>query len=175
MTEVVVGREVVVDHTVFIPVQPPLMKNRGRLLNALITCIFLGLSCLLRISWNFSSKTPNSLSTAAQQERILQTCAALKVPAGPPADFYSRNVSGRFQLGTKPTLIRNATIWTGEGNGMVVVLGDILLDGGIIKAVGHVSSEMLPETRIIEVYDAKGAWITPGLGGWLRPLFHNLI
>ena len=56
-------------------------------------------------------------------------------------------------------------MWTGEGNGTIVVLGDILLDGGIITAVGRVPGEMVQKTRAFEVYDAKGAWMTPGLGG----------
>ena len=43
----------------------------------------------------------------------------------------------RTQPGTKPTLIRNATIWTGKGNGTVVVSGDILLGDWIIKAVEY--------------------------------------
>ena len=151
------------------------MKSRSRLFNALLTCILLGLGCLLSDIWIFFYKTPDSPRVAVHREGILQTCAALKVPAGPPADFYSRKVSDRFQPGTKPTLIRNATIWTGEGNGTAVVLGDILLDGGVIKAVGHVPSEMIPETRAVEVYDAKGAWITPGLSGYQHPLPSNLI
>ena len=129
----------------------------------------------MTITRKFSYKNPNSLGIVAHQEGILQTCAVLKVQAGPPAGFYSQKVSDRFQLGTKSTLIRNATIWTGEGNGSVAVSGDILLDGGIIEAVGHVPSDMILGTRVIEVYDAKGAWITPGLGEWLRLLLHNLI
>ena len=138
------GEKVAVDHTVFHPVRPPLMKSRSRLFDAFLTCIVLGLGCLLGVIWKISHKTPDSLRVVTHREGILQTCAALKIPAGPPADFYSRKVSDRFQPGTKATLIRNATVWTGEGNGTVVVSGDILLDGGVIKAVDHIPNEMIP-------------------------------
>ena len=67
------------------------------------------------------------------------------------------------------------TIWTGEGNGTAIAFGNILLDGGIIKAVGRIPGEMIPETGAVEVYDAKGAWITPGLSGCLDILFAYLI
>jgi len=57
----------------------------------------------------------------------------------------------------------------------MVVLGDIFLDGGIIKAIGHIPSEIIPEALLVEVYDAKGAWITPGLGRPSLPPTSNLI
>ena len=154
-----------VDHAAFVPARPQLMKSRSRLFNKLLVCILLGLSCLLWFTWETSHQTPDSRRSLVDREGILQTCAALKVPAGPLADFHSRKVSDRFQPGINPTLIRNATVWTGEGNGTVVLLGDILLNNGIIQAVGHIPSEITPETRVIDVYDAEGAWITPGLGG----------
>ena len=151
------------------------MKSRSRQFNAFLACIVLSLGCLLRVVWKFSHKTPDSLRVVTHREGILQTCAALKIPAGPPADFYSRKVSDRFQPGTKATLIRNATVWTGEGNATVVVSGDTLLDGSVIKAFGHIPSEMIPEMRAVEVYGAKGGWITPGLGGCPRPPRWSLI
>lgn len=56
----------------------------------------------------------------------------------------------------------------GEGRGTVVVLGDTLLDGEIIRAVDHIPSETVLKTRVAEVYDAKEAWVTPGLSRFSR-------
>jgi len=96
---------------------------------------------------------------------ILNQCAALNILPGPPVNFHAREVSDRFEPGTKPTLIRNATIWTGAHNGTEVIFGDILLDGGIIKGIGEI-----PDFRLAGVIDdlvtidANGAWLTPGIG-----------
>lgn len=100
--------------------------------------------------------------TASQ---ILNKCAALKAIPGPPASFVEREVSDRFEPGTKATLIRNATIWTGGRNGTEVIYGDLLLDGGIIKGVGNVSDTHIAHLNgdLIEV-NANGGWLTPGLG-----------
>jgi len=95
---------------------------------------------------------------------ILSRCRQLKVKAGPPSDFHSRSHSERFEAGTRPVLVRNAQIWTGKKNGTEVIHGDILLDKGIIKSIGHLSSAELLEfgKELMEV-DAKGAWATPGI------------
>lgn len=59
-------------------------------------------------------------------------------------------------------LIRNATVWTGEG---VLEAGDILLSGGIIQSVGHLglAEGLEKEYAGADVLDAKGAWVTPGI------------
>jgi cytosine/adenosine deaminase-related metal-dependent hydrolase len=81
-------------------------------------------------------------------------------------------VSDRFEPGTKATLIRNATIWTGALNGTEVIFGDLLLDGGIIKGIGKI-----PDSRITSVtgelteVDANGTWLTPGLGQTFFKIF----
>jgi len=96
---------------------------------------------------------------------ILKRCAAQKASPGPHANFLIREVSDRFETGTKPTLIRNATIWSGGRNGTEVIFGDLLLDGGIVKGMGEI-----PDFRIariadeLTVVDANGSWLTPGLG-----------
>ena len=65
-------------------------------------------------------------------------------------------------------LVRNGKIWTGLNNGTEVVEGDILLEDGIIKGVGHLGGlkedefEAMKTSGKIEILDAKGAWITPG-------------
>lgn len=78
-------------------------------------------------------------------------------------------------------LIQNAKIWTGRVQGLEVFTGDLLLDGGLIKAVGSVSQTMLNEFEDITIINAHGyvtiillfiplsdlsvvlsAWLTPG-------------
>jgi imidazolonepropionase-like amidohydrolase len=80
----------------------------------------------------------------------------------PPKDFFSRSESDRYVAGTPPTLIRNATIWTGRFDGHEVVSGDVLLDKGIIKGVGEVEQSVIDSYSNLVVIDAKGAWVTPG-------------
>ncbi|KAF5371159.1 hypothetical protein D9758_004121 [Tetrapyrgos nigripes] len=95
--------------------------------------------------------------------RILDKCANLDTLPGPPPDFYSRKESDRFEPGTKPVLIKRATIWTGERNGTEIVTGDVLLDKGMIKAIGHIEASTILEYGNVEIIDAAGAWLTPGL------------
>jgi dihydroorotase-like cyclic amidohydrolase len=63
--------------------------------------------------------------------------------------------------GTKPTLIRNATIWTGLDDGKEVIQGDILIDKGLIKKVWSDSVDLRSYANV-EVLDAAGAWVSPG-------------
>ncbi|EIW83128.1 hypothetical protein CONPUDRAFT_164126 [Coniophora puteana RWD-64-598 SS2] len=95
----------------------------------------------------------------------LARCRALNSKPGPPPTFSSRVQSDRFQEGTKPILIRNATIWTGRLNGSDVVLGDVYLDNGIVKSAGQLDLAFLENvySQDIEVLDAQGAWVTPGI------------
>jgi hypothetical protein len=96
--------------------------------------------------------------------QILVQCAALRAPLGPTKDFFTREVSDRFEPGTNATLIRNATIWTGERNGTVIIHGDLFLDKGIVKGIGNVAHHLANNIQPMKVVDADGAWITPGLG-----------
>lgn len=112
---------------------------------------------------NLNYSTP-STQLYAPSIAILAKCNALKLPAGPAPDFHARKLSDRFQSGTRPSLIKNATIWTSALNGTEIVSGDIFLDGGIIKAVGLIPSNFLSQVQGLIVYKADGAWVTPGLG-----------
>lgn len=104
-----------------------------------------------------------------RQQEILDKCTALKVPAGPPKDFDSREISDRYQAGTRAMLIRNATIFTGARNGTEIVYGDVFLDGGVVKALGYIPPRLLARAKDIEVVEAGGKWVTPGLGTcWSR-------
>ena len=115
---------------------------------------------------------PNYLGHSSHQSQtvpinaqdIISRCQSLKSIPGPPQNFHSREVSDRYEPGTKATLIKNAVIFTGEKGGSVVIHGSIFLDKGIIKHVGKVPPRLLQTDPNIDVVDAKGAWVTPGLG-----------
>ena len=96
-------------------------------------------------------------------ENILSQCAALRETPGPPANFLAREESDRFEPGTRPTLIKNARIWTGARNGTEIVYGDVFLDKGVVKGIGYIP-DALHANRDTLVVDAKGNWVTPGLG-----------
>ena len=98
------------------------------------------------------------------KETILSRCAALKITPGPPTSFRSRGESDRYEPGTNATLIRNAVIFTGRDQGNEVVSGDILLDKGLVKGMGKISWRLIENTPNLTIVDAKGAWVTPGLG-----------
>lgn len=112
--------------------------------------------------WNGHSidarAAPQRIPLEAQE--ILMRCASLRMKSGPPLNFADRSVSDRFEEGTPATLIRNATIWTGKKNGTEIIYGDLLLDKGIVKAIGQVPRTPLHDVRTV---DAGGAWVTPGL------------
>jgi len=95
---------------------------------------------------------------------IISRCRSLTAQAMPPAGFHSRTHSDRLEEGTRPVLIRNANIWTGNRNGTEIIRADILLDKGIIKSIGHLRGTSIKTYgEELEVVDVKGAWVTPGL------------
>ena len=102
---------------------------------------------------------------------ILAKCAAIRASAGPPASYnVSRRIakgSDRHVVGTHPTLIQNARIWTAASNGTEVIFGDILLDKGLVLATGTIPGDLLAnvrgKNRDIQIVDAGGKWVTPGL------------
>ncbi|KAH9855025.1 composite domain of metallo-dependent hydrolase [Lenzites betulinus] len=93
---------------------------------------------------------------------ILRQCAGLHAVPGPPSDFRERERSDRFEQGTRPTLLKNATLWTGARNGSEIVYGDIFLDNGLVRGIGYIP-EALYADRDVDVVDAHGAWVTPGI------------
>ncbi len=125
---------------------------------------------------------PENVQVPLRAPEWLDKCHLLNAKPGPPPDFNTRTQSDRFAPGTKPTLItvstyvdlafktllisscclQNATIWTGGVNGLEVLHGDILLDGGIIKRVGVIESDVLAHYSHLTRIDAKGKWASPG-------------
>ncbi len=97
-------------------------------------------------------------------QQLLDQCASLKAVPGPREDFHARAQSDRFEEGTRPTLIKNAHIWTGARNGTETVVGDVLLSGGVVKGIGYVPSLVLDDLTDLVTIEADDAWVTPGLG-----------
>ena len=93
-------------------------------------------------------------------QQVIEKCAQLNTLPSPPKNFYNRKQSDRFDASLAPkhpVVLRNATIWTGEvAEGLEVVFGDVLLDQGIIKAVGNIGKV----DRQVEEIQAHGAWVT---------------
>ncbi|KIK67367.1 hypothetical protein GYMLUDRAFT_37473 [Collybiopsis luxurians FD-317 M1] len=100
-------------------------------------------------------------SPPSNAPQLLKRCHALKQTPGPPPHFHSRGQSDRFEPGTKPTLIKNARIWTGLQNGTQVIDGDILLDNGLIVRVGKFGTSSYGDH--LTVIDARGRWVSPSL------------
>jgi hypothetical protein len=114
-------------------------------------------SHLLASRENLTVKAPKHANSS------LERCRRLKLLPGPPDDFASRKVNDRFEQNTQTVWIKNATIWTGNDDGSEVLhSADIILDNGLIRAIGDVEQLWGATYQGIEVIDANGAWITPG-------------
>jgi hypothetical protein len=110
-----------------------------------------------------TSQWGNTSSTVPiNAAEIVQKCQRLEQEPGPPKDFHLRTQSDRFEAGTRATLLRNASIWTGRASGYEVIRGDVLLDKGLIKAVGHVKQSILDAYSDLVTVNVAGAWVTPG-------------
>lgn len=101
------------------------------------------------------------------RSQVLTKCAYTRAKPGPPPHFHARTQSDRYAEGVNPVLVRNATIWTAANGGYEVLTGDLLMHRGLIKAVGDVPLSLLQELELesmnLEVVDAEGAWVTPGI------------
>jgi len=111
----------------------------------------------------------------AYRSSLIAKCNTVRAPAGPPPSFdpasrIKSNEQGsggneRWVPGTPPVLLKNAKIWTGARNGTEVVFGDVLLDQGLVIAVGYIPPTILASHRgaNLKVMDVEGKWVTPGL------------
>ena len=137
--------------------KPRVSKARARGVHVLAA--LLALSALASVFQSHASfGASERVQVPLNAEEILQKCAALERKPGPPANFYERSQSDRFQPGTRPLLIRNATLWTGLAEGFDVVQGDLYLDKGLIRAIGQVNEAILDED--VTVVDANGYDLT---------------
>ncbi|OSC98900.1 carbohydrate esterase family 9 protein [Trametes coccinea BRFM310] len=143
-------------------------RPRSRLARVLHGVVVIALSLVaLRYLVAFSElgagRGSRGVKVPLRAQEFLDKCSLLEVKAGPPPDFHKRTENDRFVVGSKATLIKNASIWTGNDNGLEVVHGDILLDKGLIKRIGHVRPAELKQYANLERIDAQGKWVSPGI------------
>ncbi|KAJ7698620.1 carbohydrate esterase family 9 protein [Mycena rosella] len=138
---------------------PPTSRKRVRTAQLVLVLLAASSYALTYLLWSDSRAETLPINAAT----IIAQCSALHLTPGPPDDFHTRTHSDRFAAGTKATLIRNASIWTGLDSGNEVVYGDVLIDKGLIKKVGSVGKAFLRSYADLVVLDAAGAWVSPGL------------
>lgn len=101
---------------------------------------------------------PHKGPFSARLQEAREQCHFASAPAGAPPAFSERTVNDRFIQGTPATMIRNATVFTGE---MILHGMDVLLNQGLIQYVSPASKRQA-DADVVEI-DAAGAWLTPGL------------
>ncbi|OAX43328.1 composite domain of metallo-dependent hydrolase [Rhizopogon vinicolor AM-OR11-026] len=143
--------------------RPRLRRSRLTLGTAALTLCSISAAVFLLSLSQLTFFGKQSVQLPFHAEQTLQKCQMLHARPGPPNNFHERAQSDRFVKGTRATLIRNASIWTGDEEQYEIFQGDILLDKGIIKFVGHASQDLLSRYKDLVTLDAGGSWVTPGI------------
>ncbi|WRT68226.1 uncharacterized protein IL334_005202 [Kwoniella shivajii] len=111
--------------------------------------------------------TPPSVTPKFIEEGIRQ-CEIINrsIPHFEPSS-NKRKENDRYVKGTKPTLLKNGTLWTGEKDGHEVLYGvDILIENGLIRKIGK-SKDILLSLKerkdAVEEVELNGSWVTPGI------------
>ncbi|PSR81150.1 hypothetical protein PHLCEN_2v6485 [Hermanssonia centrifuga] len=138
-------------------------RNAGRVGRLLLPVVAVFAFLLLQSVFEFRVARDDAVKLPLHASEIIDKCRALSIKPGPPEDFHLRTHSDRFVAGTKPTLIKNATIWTGGVEGLEILKGDILVTNGLIKGVGVIDKDYLAALDDVVTLDASGAWVSPGI------------
>ncbi|KAJ8582701.1 composite domain of metallo-dependent hydrolase [Rhizopogon salebrosus TDB-379] len=136
--------------------------RRSKLTLALTLCSISAAAFLVSLS-QLASFGKQSVQLPFHAEQALQKCQMLHAKPGPLPNFHTRTESDRFVKGTRATLIRNTSIWTGDEEQYEILQGDILFDKGIIKFLGHASQDLISNFKDLVTLDAGGSWVTPGI------------
>lgn len=115
---------------------PTLAPVRQHRIPRLLACL-IAVAVLLNLHWHTSTRLGLDAAPVVHPSAI--KCRNLRAVPGPPPHFAKRTHSDRFEEGTPSVWLRNATIWTGRADGKETIFGDLLLQNGIIKAVGALS------------------------------------
>jgi len=134
-----------------------------------VLLLSLSFSSILYLSIGLTSKSESAFHDSPSP-RVLSTleesvtrCKNLNLTPRPPPNFHSRTRSDRYEPGSPPIVIRNATLWTGNDNGTEVLKSmDVFLNKGIISNISKSSSMKAALKDSMEI-DAGGRWLTPGI------------
>ncbi|KAL1901025.1 hypothetical protein Sste5346_002090 [Sporothrix stenoceras] len=156
------------------------MRRRARRIRAAVllgVVLFIGYAHWRKAPTAATNITNGSLLSITKLEADLATCAALKsVPKSAPGAGRARNA--RYVDGKPATLIRNATVWTGEadaslslspeeiraGKGLGWTTADVYIEHGLIQRVEASidPSSLSPSSKLV-TYDAHGRQLTAGI------------
>ena len=145
--------------------------RRSRMIRVLAAGVLLYLAFSAYAINHVTTKPDNPLSVG-QLHADYATCATLR--RKPLEISATRDHNKRWVKGTKPLLIRNATVWTGEpvagiseedaraGKGWSWTPSDVFVDRGLIVRLGRdIEVESLPHDT--DVYEANGRLLTSGI------------
>ncbi|MCJ1399005.1 hypothetical protein MMC11_002207 [Xylographa trunciseda] len=147
-------------------------RKRQRRVRKVATVLLLLYLVFNVYEWRKSAQQPQDILSATRLQEDLATCSLLRHIPKDPSGARLRNA--RFINGTKPLLIRNATVWTGEpapgtsldkvysSEGFAWVSSDVFIEYGLIKQVApHILPAENPESY--EIFDAAGRPLTAGI------------
>ncbi|KAK8176348.1 amidohydrolase [Phyllosticta citribraziliensis] len=153
--------------------RPHFRKSRSLKLVAVACLVFLAYAQWCQLNGNRpANQNLHSSLSASRLQSDFAKCPDLRRKPNDPSGVRHRNARAADE--SKPTLIRNATVWTGEpvsgttaqeafeGIGYTWTQADVFVENGLIKKVGAAISESeLPSDY--QVYDAQGFQLTSGI------------
>jgi len=153
-------------------VRPWADRRRKRRVFRLVAATALSYFAYSAYKISANTEKPVSLLSATRLQEDFATCAALE--RVPEALSSGREYNKRYVNGTKPVLIQNATVWTGEpahgtseedarqGKGYAWIQSDVFIEHGLIKKVASsISLSDLPSD--VETFNAHGRQVTAGI------------
>lgn len=150
-------------------------RRHGRRFVRLAVLVFLGYTAWQYYAGTVTSRTKHTSNLLLSSDRLLADQATCSNLRSVPRDASGpRDENARVVKGSKPILIRNATVWTGEpvegtsledahaGKGYSWIHSDVYLEKGLIKRVEPAIS-VASLSHDCEVWDAEGRLLTSGI------------
>ncbi|KAH7888764.1 composite domain of metallo-dependent hydrolase [Phlebopus sp. FC_14] len=138
-------------------------RSRKTKLHRVFALCSLSVAIWLWSASRYASAQNGPVKLPLHAHETLQKCQMLNVKPGPPSDFAQRSQSDRFVEGTRATLLKNASVWTGDPSTYELYNADILVDKGMIKFIGQAPQRLLARYKDLVTVEVDGRWVTPGI------------